>query len=499
MDRFDDIWKDRFNEEDLPIADWNTPDDEVWKGILPHVAPEKKRRRGWWWLWFGMGGILVAMMVIFSFPDNSDSILSQQSEVEEVKGTLANYDSNIVNTGVNIMNESEMVVNSSDSSLESETMSVNISPSKKTERQPYNNANTSSRKLNKVESDIETPISKTEVADTNEAIKLNRPESSSFKFLENKNIFESSLDGKDKVRELLSVSMLPSLEILLSKRILPNHDLSNLELLDIDFPSERKIRFGFSTGVVLWHHRVSSNYTDFLSPFDFNFEKISLGWQTALDMNIVINDYLEGTVGFQYEQINTTSGHNSDIPYLLADEQDANNPLNGYALSLATPYGLSGATFNLLRNQDIGANSADLLVDFHSSHVIKNFSIPIGLNIFPFGKKNIWVPSVHIGFGTNYLANISNSIQSIETHYDAIQYDDSGTATFVSPDLEKLHFDYRLGLGVNYQFNSNTSFRINYDWSRGINPIFEQDDFNTRIDRHHISLGLTTKLQLRKP
>ena len=283
------------------------------------------------------------------------------------------------------------------------------------------------------------------------------------------------------------------MEVLLQKRILPIHELSDLKLLDIDFPSPRKVGFGFSTGALLWKHRVSDNYEDLLRPFDFNYQT-GLGWQAILDMKIAFNEFFEGVIGFQYEQINTTSGHNSEITYDLDNEADALNPLNGYALSLATPYGLSGSTFNLIRNRDIGVNSADLLVDFHSTHVIKNISIPVGLNIFPFGKKNLWVSSVHIGFGTNYLASISNNIQSIDTHHDAIQYDDSGSSTFVSPELEQWHFDYRLGLGATYQFNSKSSLRINYDWSRGINPIYKFDDYETRIDRHHISIGLTTRL-----
>ena len=493
MDRFDDIWKDRFNEEELPIGDWNTPDDEVWKGILPHVAPEKEKKRRWWWLWFGAGTILILTLTILSLPNNEEALISQSKE-REASGTLAGktFDSNVVSTGVNMIDESDSGIETN-SKIESETISVNVSPSKVVEEDKYNNVNTASQKPNKIKQSNVTPILKTIIADTNTAaMKLNSPESSSFKIFKSENL-KTSLDGKNEAKEQLSISELPSLEILLQKEILPIHDLSDLKLLDIDFPTQRKLGFGFSTGAVFWKHRVSSNYEELLEPFDFNYEN-GLGWQAALDINFAFNEIFEGTIGFQYEQINTTSGHNSLITYDLDNEQDMSNPLNGYALSLATPYGLSGSTFNLLRNQDIGANSADLLVDFHSTHVIKNISIPVGLNIFPLGKKNIWVPSVHVGFGTNYLASISNNIQSIETHHDAIQYDDSGSSTFVSPELEQWHFDYRLGLGVTYQLNTKSSVRINYDWSRGINPIFKLDNYNTRIDRHHISIGLTTKL-----
>ena len=85
----------------------------------------------------------------------------------------------------------------------------------------------------------------------------------------------------------------------------------------------------------------------------------------------------------------------------------------------------------------------------------------------------------------------SNKIQSIETHHDAIQYDDSGSSTFVSPNLEKWHFDYRLGLGLKYELQRNLHLQINYDCIRGLNPIYKFENYETRIDRHQISLGVT--------
>jgi opacity protein-like surface antigen len=165
--------------------------------------------------------------------------------------------------------------------------------------------------------------------------------------------------------------------------------------------------------------------------------------------------------------------------------------LNDYALNLATPYGLSGATFNFNRGQTLASDEVNLLVDFNSEHLIRNFSLPLGVVIYPLGKKRKFSPTVNLGFGINYLAQISNKIQSIETHHDAIQYDDSGSSTFVSPDLEKWHFDYRLGLGLKYEVQQNLYLQLNYNWIRGLNPIYKLENYETRIDRHQISIGLT--------
>ena len=494
MDRFDDIWKDRFNEEELPIDDWNTPDDDVWKGILPHVEPQKKKKRRFWWLWFGAGILLISVIVIFSFPNKNDVALSQDSESNKITETpkVIINDPNIVNTGVDRREDTNsfLPINTSDAVIETEIISVNVPP--------YNNTITFKKPI-RISATNNVLPSKNIISDTKKNIKLNSPESSTLQISETNKASKTiiSLDGKNEAIEKLSWSMLPSLELSLQKTILPTHDLPQLKWLDIVPPSNGRVMLGFSTGAVFWKHRISNNYTTLLDPFDFNYED-ALGWQANLNARFALNKFLEGTIGFQYEQINTKSGHNSEVSYLLDNESNT-NPFNEYVLNLATPYGLSGATFNFIRNQDIGANSADLLVDFQSTHVIKNISIPVGFNIFPFGKNNKLVPSAHLGFGTNYLASISNNIQSIETHHDVIQFDDSGTSTFDSPELQKWHFDYRIGLGVTYQINPKSSLQLNYDWSRGINPIFKFEDYNTRIDRHHFSIGLTTALKLRKP
>ena len=34
MDKFNDIRKNRFNEGDTPVGDWNMPDAAVWESIL---------------------------------------------------------------------------------------------------------------------------------------------------------------------------------------------------------------------------------------------------------------------------------------------------------------------------------------------------------------------------------------------------------------------------------------------------------------------------------
>ena len=478
MDRFDDIWKNRFNEEDFSESDWNTPDDNVWESIVPHVAP-KKNWRALWMIWLGIGILTILLISILALNKNNPISSSQNdsfgtliSESNETTPKISNNEKNVkpLFNEVQKPNQTQPV---------NEPLSINVSPKNVSKEFSNQTILKSNNKTVYTSKTISTdPISMEISPVRNEQSTL-----SVSKKLENV-ILTDGMKGKSLEKNL---RLIPSLNMLLSnsKKIHPIQILPEFEPT-----KKRKFIFGVRTGTTLWQHRISNNYTSDLSPFDFNYQD-GWGWQTSISMNVELNNYIDAYVGLQFEQVKTTSGHNSVLNYNVLEEENPSDPLNGYALNLATPYGLSGATFNFNRGQSIVTDEVDLLVDFHSEHMIRNLSLPIGTIIYPLGKKRKFIPTANIGFGINYLAQINNKIQTIETHHDAIQYDDSGTSTFVSPDLEKWHFDYRLGIGVKYKIQRNLQLQLNYDWIRGINPIFKLENYETRIDRHQISLGLT--------
>ncbi len=476
MDRFDDIWKNRFNEEDFSESDWNTPDEDVWEGIIPHVVPEKDNRP-LWMIWLGIGIVSILLISILTLNKNNristneaasfGTLISEPTESATATNEIKNNAS--IPNQKSSKNKSTQIIN--------EALSINVSPN-----QPKKiNSNITYLK-SETKTVYNSNISKDIISAEVNPVRNERPTLSNSKKLENV-ILKDGMINKTFEENLISI---PSLSMFLAteKFVHPIHFSTEFEQKE-----KRDFLFSVRAGMTFWKHRISNDYTLDLSPFDFNYQD-DWGWQTSITLNYELNNYFDVFANLQYEQIKTTSGHNSDLTYSILDEVNPSDPLNGYALNLATPYGLSGATFNFNRGQTLGSDEVNLLVDFNSEHIIRNLSLPIGIAIYPFGKKQKFIPSATLGFGVNYLAQISNKIQSIETHHDAIQYDDSGSSTFVSPDLEKWHFDYRLGLGLKYKLKRNLHLQINYDWMRGLNPIYKFEKYETRIDRHQISLGL---------
>lgn len=478
MDRFDDIWKNRFNEEEFSEGDWNTPDENVWEGIVPHVS-SKNGDRPFWMNMLGLGIIAVLLLSILFLSKG----IQTSSNANVSFGTLtsesikSNYKISVF--GDNSTNQTKEKQDFNEIEVSNNQLALNVS---------LKNKHKKSTGITDLKSNIKTVLSPKGISVGLTSLEAEskrdaQPTLSTIKELENV-ILTDGMNDKTIVDNLISIS---SQNMILSSEK-ENHPIQVLSAFETT--QKRKYTFGVGAGTIFWQHRISNDYTSDLSPFDFNYQD-AWGWQTNLSFNVELNKYFDAVVGLQFEQVTTTSGHNSNLTYDVQEEQDAANPSNGYALSLATPYGLSGATFNFNRGQTLAAYEVNLLVDFDSEHSIRNFSIPVGTIIYPFGKKRKIIPSANLGFGINYLAQISNKIQSIETHHDAIEYDDSGSSTFVSPDLEKWHFDYRLGLGLKYELQRNLHLQVNYNWNRGINPIFKLENYETRIDRHQISLGLT--------
>ena len=477
MDRFDDIWKNRFNEENLEDSDWNTPDDKVWEGIIPHVVPAKDSRPFWLiWIFLMIISVLLILILIANKKNqiSSVSIDSYSSLVLDSKEfNSRTVDFKVISTPPKKgINQNNLVY------TPREKLPINVSPS-----DPFI-LNTISTYL---KSKTKTFFSNKYLTDeTSMDINYTKPEKSiSLVPLPTENfILNDKNENKftEEYPELIS-----SLDLFLF--------LEKSALILPDSKSRKVNRFflGVEAGATLWNHKISKDYTSDLALFDFNYQN-SWGWQTSVSLGYNLNQYIGVIANFQYDQIETTSGHNSNLKYSIQEEQGINNPLNGYALNLATPYGLSGATFNFNRSQTLATDEVNLVVDFSSRHSIKNFSLPIGTVIYPFGRSKSIIPTLSVGFGLNYLAQITNKIQSIETHHDHIKYDDSGSATFVSPVLEKWHFDYRLGLGLKYKLRKGLHLQIKYDWVKGVSPIFKQNIYETRISRHQVSLGLTKSI-----
>jgi outer membrane protein with beta-barrel domain len=491
MDKFNDIWKNRFNDGDTPVGDWNTPDQVVWESILPHVAPQKRDRTLVFWL---LGILLIGLLFLGYFTLihynkkhalNTDLPFTTTIKDDILVNTEVEKEYNIQHIGKEIENEKSS--NTAEISTSLANKKEIITRVKKGRSVPVHMEKGKELHANKTsKSNKAAPHLKSElvVDRINEStININAEKFN----MEKEGFLNIEKDQIDKSKNITDLALLPNkkLEILNfnKKEVLPQKVKSEFS----GNVKSKNIVFGIRTGVEFLQHKISASYQSDLAPFDFNYTD-NAGWFTAVDVQVPLNKFLDITGSIQYESVETSSGHNSNLAYSISDEENSNS--NDYTLNLATPYGLSEAKFRFNRNEDIGTDEVDLLVDFHSQHTLRNLTLPIGIKIYPLGKRQRYIPFAKIGFGTNYLFDISNSIQSIDTHHDAITYTSKGSSDFESPNLNNWHFDLQLGLGFGYYITNKFQLNLYYNWSRGLNPVFEQGNYQTRLDRHYLSIGL---------
>lgn len=496
MDRMDDIWKDRFNSEDLPLGEWNTPDDMVWQNIANNTVREDNKKPALLWVWLATGLLILLLGIMLlngnKYLSNSLNFMNTNDTGQIIESTKEETLTNVSSRSV-----SQKYVIPASSNHPNELTQIASNNNKSIEEKPRTEKNKAIAKSGNTINIHQSQKFKTSLNLSNNALVNNEeaiPVSTqpAITSIENqKNLQNNSTPNNPPIT---NPATNPLDEFNNSSLILltTNAAIEEVQVNVKDDFKKSKAPFPISlnaaVGVSYWKHVISNNYTSDLSAFDFNYTD-EFGYLLDIDASIPLGKRFAISTGFDYEQINISSGHNSSLNYNPADEDASAS--NAYALSLATPYGLAGAEFRFDRREEIGDNPVELLVDFHSGHTIKNFSVPLNLEYYPLGTKAIISPTVKAGVGINFLSGITNEIKAIDTHHDAIQYDDSGTSSFMAPNITKWHYDYRLGLGARIQWRSDFAIVVNYERVGGINSIFQQDAYKTRINRQHLSIGLS--------
>ncbi|MEM8907757.1 MAG: hypothetical protein AAGD05_07920 [Bacteroidota bacterium] len=501
MDRFDDIWKNRFNEEQLPEDEWINPGEEVWAQIADQIEPRPRKRRRWIFWLFSLGLVALLSAGWFVWP-NSEQRLTEQMEEKSryVSTNLPTAKTNLSSTA-------------NDSEEQQSTVST-IAPTVTLVQ--------SQSKLSTADEPVATPANIREVSATASSVPASVGHPSIIKqqsittYNNDRKVFSRFSGSEERVTLRTTKSSIPAQlttpnnqnhSLLFEKTFdagieLPTLFAANLPTTSaweapqgayqVDWPLPKThlpIQISLNAGAVYWQHRITEAFQNDFAPFDFNHTD-NWGWQVNLGLEIPINSFLGVYTGLQYEQVQVRSGHNSELAYEVVNEP-AEQAKNDYALSLATPYGLTPAEFSFIRTQGLNSEAVNLLVDFESKHLLRNLSIPLGLSIYPMGRKHRIVPVLRAGIGVNYLAGIQNDLNFIQTNHDAISFvKETATVEQQTPYLNRWHLDYRVGLGLNYSLNQNMQVQLNYNWSRGINPIYELNNHATRIDRHFFSVGI---------
>lgn len=482
MDKFDEIWKNRFNDSNSSQDDWNTPDDDIiWQAIIPHIQSQASWKK-YLGLWLGLSMLVFGLFALYNLPVSSQLGLAQV-ETEDIAPILAF--SNVDDSSSTQITEQQ----------EADTKTIEVTPIKLEKPQ-----NQIKRKSDLIEKNSTRGVASGQkekpLSTGDNLIKGNqfRPDSWELEAALSASVIRTAFAEPGFLNAWNSASKLSKIQLLEAKML--QSEPSKLPSLNWSkFSSEKEPlspAIGLNVGVVSWEPRINESYLSDLGPAEFYYTS-DFGWLANLVVRIPLGKHWNIQTGLQFEQIQSFSGHNSTVDYDLTLEQNESN--NTYIQNLATPYGLASANFQFDRIQNLNSTSVDLLVDIDSKHLIRNWSIPLGISYdLPTNMKTLQ-PALYLGIGVNYLSTISNTIKAIDTHHDSIVFDDSGPTSYAAPEINRWHYDARVGLGFEYSIVPTVRLNLNYSWLKGLSPIYQQNTHETRVNRHQLSFGLTKQLR----
>lgn len=545
MDRFDNIWKERLNQPEAPVHDWSTPSDQVWAGISKGIAT-KDNDRAFYWRYIGIG-LLASVVILGAYFFMSGKIQSSANDFKSISTEVA--DSSPTSNGNSKKEATTLLSENEDSQSKREIVEASAADPKKIKNGSSNTIieNDSEAKEAK-KSLIETAAQGPSITNIESITQGNTPAENvkrqeilaesglivqndiqSFEedaFTSDTKTATQTIDQSFDRNALLSIDGITGAELAASNSldgnvsenrisIKENNEKSlgsiilsippygaSIDIAQSIYPSllplvknvgQENIGsnwiYGIEAGLFYLKHDISSAFTDALTPFDFSYVDNS-GLFTRMTMARELGNFIELGMGLEYSYVEINSGHNSAMTYSLADE--TNGQSNSYELDLATPYGLMKSQFDFERNQMLSDSNVSLLVDFRNIHEIHNLRAPLFVRIAPLNKRRPFQAKLTMGAAVNRILDLKNQAQSINTNHDAIRL--AGEPVMNDQDIKLWHFDVFGGADFSYDFNPGISIGLNYEYSMGRTRVFELNDFNTRLNRHYIGIGLSKDL-----
>lgn len=473
MDKFNDIWKNRFNEGDAPKASWNNPSEDIWANILTEIPQEKPNRKGLLWI-LSTSIVLLISFIGYKSCSNTNTYsqatpihTSQQfnSTISKVESTQRE-DQSISQDETNTTKSKKAIVKSLPLSKLNNSSSDQIYVENKNPKKIY------------ISTDVIEQKDNVRFLNSNDIIP---------KVIDEHTTLKSSGTPSLKSNQYSNISKLKSIGIQTIDDQTANPYLKLSDIKPIN--TNTRLSIGVSSGLVYWQHQISNEYLSALDPFEFNYQD-NIGFNVQLGFNYRLNKRMQLSSGLSYDRVAIKSGHNSNLQYQLQEEFE--NSQNKYFLALATPYGFVDSEFDVKRVENITDENINLNASVHSTQIIHNISIPVslGIKLLTFKRFNV---EASTGLGINYLAQIENKLDNVNPNHSAFQYDENNTK-LGAVDINHWHMDYRIGMLMTYNINPNTTLNLHYNYVKGLNAIYKTSDFDTKINRHYFSFSLIKAL-----
>ncbi len=497
------IW-DKFNEPNLEGEDWLEPKDSVFQNIEKEIFPQaesKKSRKKFGFIWLISGSLIAftigfVLMQYLANPTPNLEVISMSTDIE---------DSKLTDTQTNhaISSDSKSAVQEQ---IKKETNTISDEQSQN-EIKNKSKLATSKSKINQV-----TPtkrqskqISKTDLTynsipgqknqNVNSSVashSYNKKTSNTSNTIRDQNITSSLVITTEKPNK--TVNQGPLFDIILNPLVSKNNELIKIEETafapivmlqnDANEVDQNQSWLRLKYGITQWSFNLNDNYSSALNPADF-YSSDASGFNLTFGYGKAINNLVDFNLDFIFNNVSLESGHNSQLTYPLAEEQDQSN---SFTLLMATPLGFINSEVEIERvDENITDPQTDFGVGLINEHKITSLGLEPSLNFNLLKFKSFsFGPSA--GVGLYYLNEISNQLAQVNSLHDAFESTEF-KITDSQQNINRFLTTVNIGAQVEYAVCNKMKLGANANYKLPFQSSFnDQTGFSSTIAQSEIGL-----------
>ena len=483
----EDKFKDLFNNPNLENEDWLEPGPELLSALTEELYPEENKNRKYLFL-FLFSFLTLALLLFLLF---KSSIL----------GTNQTTPNTFIGSSETVQKSETKSTEEIFSAEENQVIESNIVAAPTTKKKDNNKlvsqknkqSNALTKKTKVQSSSVFYTQKKQAYTSVNDDIAPTKMKTSSTA----NNKLKVPSDFNNTIEDKLTTTLLPS-------NILPlldgisieafNFNRATKEINTDDFLSHmidlRKEEHGFaafeiSAGITGARFILNDNYSSDLNPFDFSHEE-ARGYFVSLTGSKSISEKFNMKLISTYEEFNMYSGHNSEVSYFVDEETTENTSIR--ELGMATPLGFINSEIVIARVADNVENQTNLIIDLHNKHTVRLIELS-GVGEYELISKNRINLKPSIGFGASYIVEIENDLDAFETNHSSFTSSTS-KITANQSSINRLTPFLDLGFSFDYKLRRGLSLGAIYRYKKNLQPVFQQADYNSTMNRQNLGLYL---------
>lgn len=491
MDKFKDIWEDRFNTDDHSKDDWLQPSSAVFANVSAAVLPTQPSKKKLAWFWWVLIGAAVITTVGIGYRlisnDNATedvtlyqtakyatekNISSEQGTVDEAISDKRYEPNSILMTEVpqQQISSTETVriegVNRNNISLNNEIAQSTISTSD----------------FNSLE-DVNTPLMVEEKSTSITPIKetvANNPITNKAGYL-SKNMV-TVLPLKIAINELESDNQLIDIP----------SDFTRINIQKKQIGNKRAFALHAQTGLAIQNAQLNDAFSNSLDNADFS-SSAGVGYYAGLGLNIPINNRWSLTTDINYTHTTSVASHNANLGYDI-NRETADDHTNDYNIGMATPYGLIESNIVIGRSDALDSDLVSTVADVSSDQSIRAINIAPSLVYNAYSSRFINL-ELKTGFGIEQILSVDNHIHDVMTNYNGLNYQQGEVIkTQDEMSINNTIGQATAGFNIGVKLSSSSMLLLGYEYQKALNPIFQMDDKKTYLNNQNIGIKFRINL-----